>query len=342
MRVAIGNLHGATEEDLLFAKQLGVDGIVLNTPPFRGEASFGSGAVGGTYWVPKGGQVAESSWDMFELVQEKRRIEDYGLKLEALENVPIWHYDKAMLGLPGRDEQIENYQATIRAVGQAGIPILGYHWMPTRVWRTSKTTEIRGQARCSSFDFDLVADVPPMFGREFTEDEMWANYRYFIEAVLPVAEESGVTLALHPDDPPLPSLGGVARIFLQIEGFHKALEIGNSPNHGLDFCMGTWSEMGLDQMMEGLTEFATKGKIEYIHFRNIKGTVPKFRECFIDEGDVDLVSVLRELKRLDFMGFLIDDHVPRMIKDTVWGHRSRAYATGYIAGMTRAVLEMDG
>jgi mannonate dehydratase len=339
MRVAIGSLRGATEEDLLFAKQLGVEGIVLNTPPFRGEASFGSGALGGTYWVPEGVKATVNRWDTFELVQEKRRIEDFGLRLEALENVPIWFYDKAMLGLPGRDEQIENYRETIRAVGRAGIPILGYHWMPTRVWRTSKTTEIRGHARCSSFDMALVEDTPPLFGRVFGEEEMWDNYAYFIKAVLPVAEEAGVKLALHPDDPPVPSLGGVARILRNIEGFRRALEIGDSPNHGLDFCMGTWSEMGVERMMEGLNEFGERGKILFIHFRNIKGTVPKFRECFIDEGDVDLVAVLRCLKRMKFDGFLIDDHVPRMVNDSVWGHRSRAYATGYIAGLLRAVEE---
>ena len=342
MRVAIGSLRGATEEDLLFAKQLGVEGIVLNTPPFRGEASFGSGALGGTYWVPDGALAKVERWDTFELVQEKRRIEDYGLRLEALENVPIWFYDKAMLGLPGRDEQIENYCHTIRAIGQAEIPILGYHWMPTRVWRTSKTTEIRGHARCSSFDMALVEDVPPMFGREFSDDDMWANYRYFIEAVLPVAEEAGVTLALHPDDPPVLGLGGVARIFRNAEGFRRALAIGDSPNHALDFCMGTWSEMGVDTMMAALREFGERDKIRFIHFRNIKGTVPAFRECFLDEGDVDLVAVLRELKRMQFDGFLIDDHVPRMVNDSVWGHRSRAFATGYIAGLMRAVMETDG
>ena len=341
MRVAIGSLRGATEEDLLFAKQLGVEGIVLNTPPFTGEASFGSGALGGTYWVADGGSGSTSRWDTFELVQERRRIEDYGLRLEALENVPIWFYDKAMLGLPGRDEQIDNYRETIRAIGRAGIPILGYHWMPTRVWRTSKTTEIRGQARCSSFDLALVEDAPPMFGREYTDDDMWANYSYFIDAVLPVAEEAGVRLALHPDDPPVPSLGGVARIFRNIEGVRRALEIGDSPNHSLDFCMGTWSESGVDAMMAALREFGERGKIDFIHFRNIKGTVPKFRECFLVEGDVDLVAVLRELVRVKFDGFLIDDHVPRMVNDTVWGHRSRAYATGYIAGLIRAVTETD-
>lgn len=341
MRFVAGNFRDVTEEDLLFAKQLGVDGITVNTPPLRGQGNFGSGAIGQTYWL-RGDEPPPRKWDYFELLQLRQRIENYGLRLEAIENTPIWFYDKVMLGLEGRDEQIENYQHTIRALGMAGIPMLGYHWMPTRVWRTSKTTRIRGQARCSAFDANLVDGRYQMFGKEISEEEMWRNYAYFIQAVLPVAEEAGVRLALHPDDPPVPSLGGVARIFRNIDGFVRAMELGNSPNHGLDFCMGTWTEGGVSTMMQSLRLFAGQGKIFWVHFRNVVGTLPSFREGFIDEGEADLIAVLQALKEAKFDGFLIDDHVPTMVNDTEWGHRSRAYATGYIKGLIRAVHELGG
>ena len=339
MRFVIGNLREANEENLLFAKQLGASGITLNTPPMAGRGSFGSGPIGSTYWV-RGDEDAPKRWDFFELLQTRKRVEDHGLVLEAIENVPVWFYDKIMLGLPGRDEQIENYCATVRAVGKAGIPILGYHFMPTRVWRTSKTTKIRGNANCSAFDYDLVRDAPPMFDREYSEDDMWSNYEYFINAVLPVAEEAGVKLALHPDDPPVPSIGGVARVFRNLEGFKRAMEIGNSPNHGLDFCMGTWAESGVENMKAALEHFGSIDKIFYIHFRNVIGSVPKFRECFIDEGDVDTLSILVALKNMNFSGFLIDDHVPQVVNDTEWGHRSRAYATGYISALIHAAKQL--
>ncbi len=144
MRFVVGNLREANEENLMFAKQLGASGITLNTPPLAGRASFGSGPIGTTYWV-RGDEETPKRWDFFELLQVRQRIEDHGLVLEAIENVPIWFYDKIMLGLPGRDEQIENYCATIRALGQAGIPILGYHWMPTRACR--RVSPLKGAPR---------------------------------------------------------------------------------------------------------------------------------------------------------------------------------------------------
>src|SRR5438132_7188339 len=167
MRVVLGQFDQATEERLRFAKQLGVNGVLLNTPRLPGE----------------------KRWEYMDLVRLRGTVEDYGLCLEALENVPLKFYDRAMLGLAERDEQIANYQETIRNVGRAGIPILGYHWMPNSVWRTSATTLGRGGAHVTSFDLDLVRQAPLTHGREFPEDEMWQNYEIFMKAVLPVAEE---------------------------------------------------------------------------------------------------------------------------------------------------------
>jgi mannonate dehydratase len=262
------------------------------------------------------------------------------MRLEALENVPLKFYDQAMLGLSARDEQIENYQETIRNVGRAGIPILGYHWMPNSVWRTSRTTPARGGAQVTSFDLDLAQHAPLSHGRAFPEDEMWKNYEHFMKAVLPVAEEFDVKLALHPDDPPVESLGGVARLFRSFEGFRRGvLEVAPSPNHGLDFCMGCWSEMGKG-VIEPIEYFGSRGKIFYVHFRDVQGVVPKFQECFIGEGNVDVVDAMRALKNVGFTGFLIDDHVPHVVEDTDWGHRGRAHATGYMMGLLNAVNKL--
>jgi mannonate dehydratase len=324
MRVAVGQLRELTDETLTFARQLGVSGIQLNTPVIPGE----------------------ERWEVNDLAWLRRRSECYGLRLEAIENTPVSFYDKAMLGLPGRDEQIENYQATIRNMGQAGIPILGYHWMPNGVWRTLATTPGRGGALVSSFDLELVDTDHPLVwgvkehplaqGRTFTADEMWENYLYFIKAVLPVAEEAGVKLALHPDDPPLPSLGGIARLFYHFDGFKRALEAVPSPSSGLDFCMGCWSEMGID-VIDALRHFGECGKIFYVHFRDVQGWGPKFQECFLGEGNVDLVAAVRTLNEVGFTGFILDDHVPHLIDDTQWGHRGRAHAIGYITALLSAV-----
>jgi mannonate dehydratase len=314
MRVAVGQFSELSREQLSFARQLGAAGVQLNTPVLPGD----------------------KHWALNDLLWLRRRCESYGLRLEAIENTPISFYDKAMLGLPGRDEQIEHYQATIRNLGAAGIPILGYHWMPNGVWRTGWASPGRGGARVSSFDMSLVQGDVLTPGRVVTADEMWENYAYFMRAVVPVAEEAGVTLALHPDDPPVLSLGGVARLFYNFEGFKRAMEIAPSPNSGLDFCMGCWSEMG-PGVIEAIRYFGERGKIVYVHFRDVQGTVPCFQECFLGEGNVDVIAAMRALKEIGFTGFLLDDHVPHIVDDTDWGHRARAHALGYIQALINTV-----
>lgn len=318
MRLALGQFNELTDEKLLLAKQLGVEDIQLNTPRLPGE----------------------THWDFMDLLRLRTRCEDAGLRLIALENVPVRFYVKAMLGLPGRDEQIAHMATTIRNMGKAGIPILGYHWLPNGVWRTSTTTQIRGGARATSFDMALVEDAPLTHGRVYTAEEMWDNYTTYIQALLPVAEEAGVKLALHPDDPPVPSLGGVARIFGSFAGFKRAMEIGDSPNHGLDFCHGCWSEMGTD-VLAAIRYFGEREKILYVHFRDVQGTVPCFHECFINEGNMDMFAVMRTLKEVGFTGFLLTDHVPHIVEDTPWGHRSRAYAIGYIQALLDVIRKLD-
>jgi len=337
MRVAVGQFSELSEEMLRFAAQLGVSGVQLNTPRLPGE----------------------ERWEVADLRDLVAQCEPYGLALEALENVPLGFYDRAMLDLPGKDEQIANYQATIRAVGEAGIPILGYHFMPNGVWRTSRTTPGRGGTRVTSFDMAIVDEAHTsgqlaqtaeadrwtasqhILGadEEVHADQLWANYRDFMHAVLPVAKEAGVKLALHPDDPPVPSLGGVARLFGTVEGFKRAEEIaeetGAGEAWGLDLCLGCCSEMigGADNVYEMIEHFGPRGRILYVHFRDVQGTVPRFQECFLGEGNWDPATVLLALRRNGFTGFLLDDHVPHMDDDTPWGHRSRAQAIGYLQGL---------
>jgi mannonate dehydratase len=322
MRVAIGQFNELSHERLTFAAQIGASGVLLNTPVLPGERR----------------------WEIADLAWLRWRCEEYGLRLEALENVPTRFYDRAMLGLEGRDEQIADYQATIRHMGAAGIPILGYHWMPNGVWRTPDAKG-RGGAIVTAFDMaqidtgmlrNGVKAHPLAQGRIFSAEQIWDNYAYFLERVLPVAEEAGVTLALHPDDPPVPELGGIARLFYHFEGFKRAMETFDSPRHGLDFCMGCWSEMGPNPIA-AMRYFGARGKISYVHFRDVQGVVPTFQECFLGEGNVDVVAAMRALKEVGFSGFIIDDHVPHLVDDTDWGHRGRAHATGYIQALVAAV-----
>ncbi|MFH1008393.1 MAG: mannonate dehydratase [Candidatus Latescibacterota bacterium] len=314
MRLGLGQFDQVTDERLRFIKQLGVDDLVFNTPILPGD----------------------THWEFGDLLFLRMQCEDAGLRLYAIENVPVSFYDKVMLGLPGRDEQIAHMAATIGNMGRAGVFILGYHWMPNSVWRTSRSTPGRGGATGTSFDMELAKRAPLTHGREYTEEELWANYTYYMKAILPVAEEAGVRLALHPDDPPVPVLGGMPRLFRNFEGFKRAMEIGDSPMSGLDFCHGCWSEMGQDTI-EPIRYFGRRGQIVYVHFRDVLGTPENFRECFIDEGQCDMFEVMKTLKEVGFDGLMIPDHVPHMVADTDWDHRGRAYAIGYMTALLERV-----
>jgi len=339
MRVALGQLPEASEESLAFARQLGLSSVQFNTPRLPGEAR----------------------WEYEDLVALRERCEAAGLTLEAIENIPNRFYERAMLGLPGRDEEIENVRETIRNVGRAGIPILGYHFMPASVWRTSVAAPGRGGAVVTAYDHAIALDPGKAmdvhvarrdFGRDdpfvraahfdlgvvLDDDAMWSNYRYFMDAVVPVAEESDVKLALHPDDPPVPVLGGIARLFRSVANLRRATELVPSPNAGFDLCLGTVSEMGGEAaVLEAIETLGPAGRIFYVHLRDVKGTVPRFEECFIGEGNYDPLVVLRALRRAGFDGFILDDHVPRMVDDSDYMHRGRAHAIGYIQGLLQAM-----
>ena len=315
MRVALGQFSELTDDMIAFIKQLGATDFLLNHAKLPGD----------------------KQWEYEDLAALKERSDDAGLRLMALENVPGSFYNKAMLGQPGRDEQIEHVCNTIRNMGRAGIPILGYHFMPNGVWRTPEPAVLRGGATASRFNM-AEESRGLSHGRAYSKEEMWENYEHYLERILPAAEEAKVRLALHPDDPPVESLGGIARLFSSFEGFKRAMDTFDSPYHGLDFCMGCWSEMGShENVMRGIRYFGPQGKIIYIHFRDVQGQAGCFNECFIDEGQVDTFEVVKTLKEVGFDGFMIDDHVPHVVGDTGWGHRARAHCIGYMQALIQVI-----
>ena len=319
MRVGLGQFNVLTDEKLAFIKQVGADDFLMNTPQLPGD----------------------NHWEYADLAQLKSRAAAAELRLMCLENVPIHFYDKIMLGQGGRDEQLEHMATTVGNMGKAGIPILGYHWIPNHVWRDPVQETLRGGAAATRFTMAAHADAPLSHGREYTEEEMWDNYCWYLERILPVAEEAGVILALHPDDPPVPSLAGIARICRSFDHFARAMDTFDSPNHGLDFCMGCWSEMGgHDNVIRAIRHFGGQNKIIYIHFRDVVGPVEDFYETFIDCGQVDTVEVVKTLKEVGFTGFMITDHVPHIVDDTDWGHRGRAHCIGYMQALIQVANKL--
>lgn len=335
MRISLGHVDVYDDRVATFAHQLGLSSVQLHTPNLLpGENGY---------------------WSLEELRALRNRCEADGLAIDGLENVPLAHFWKVQRGLPGRDEQIDNYCTTIRNMGATGFDLLGYNFLPTFVWRTDMAAAGRGGARVTSFDLADIARGNALAGyrlapaepltEPISAEQMWANHAYFLDAVLPVAEAAGVRLALHPDDPPIDvPLGGAARIFTSPAALLAAREqAGNSPYWGLNFCIGTISERGgaaaVDEVIDTL---GAAGAIFYAHFRDVQGTVPAFRECFLGEGNLDPAHVIRRLHSVGFDGFIIDDHVPAMIGDAdTWMDispesycsRGRAHAIGYLQGV---------
>lgn len=273
-------------------------------------------------------------WDFKALLYAKESLNDAGLKLEVIEPAPP-HY-KIKLGLPGRDEEIEIFKQVLRNMAALDIPVLCYNFMPQSGWyRTSFAKKGRGGALVTAFDSKLMQAASQLTeaGTQ-TDIQIWDNYKYFMDKVLPVAEACKVKLALHPDDPPVPSLQGVSRIFRNVENFDKALELYPSDYNGITFCQGSFAAMNED-IPSLIRHFGRK--IFFVHFRDIRGNADAFEETFHDEGQTDMKACMRAYKEIGFDGVIRTDHAPVMAGESgenpayeMLGH---IFATGYLKGL---------
>jgi mannonate dehydratase len=315
MKLALG-MRAVNEENLQFAKQIGVTDLVIAGPDL---------AVEGDYY------------DYARTVQLITRIEAAGLRLAALQNMPHRWYQKIIYGLPGRDEQIENYIRSITNVGKAGVPILHYNFHAVRVWRTSRHTRGRGEALFTSYDHALMENAPLVGPKEIGDEELWANFEYFAGQIIPAAESVGLKMALHPDDPPVSPIAGAACLFRDVDSFQRVLDMVPSPSNGLLFCQGCFTEMVGEGVYDAIRHFGGQGKVFYVHFRNVVGSMPAFREAFIDNGDIDMLKAMKTWKEVGFDGPMIPDHLPHMKGDSDYQHRARAHAIGYMKALMQAV-----
>jgi len=161
---------------------------------------------------------------------------------------------------------------------------------------------------------------------------MWERYTWFLNEIIPVAETYGVKMVAHPDDPPIPEMRNSARLFYSISEYEKLLDVNKSSSNGFEFCMGTLQEMKDGNVLETLDKHSALGNIGYIHFRNVKGKVPNYREVFVDEGDLNMAEAIRILKKNDYQGILIPDHSPAMSCNAPW-HASMAFSLGYMKAL---------
>ena len=277
-------------------------------------------------------------WTVAEIQGAKKTCEEAGLILESM-LIPIKYYPQARLGLPGRDEEIDNACRTIRAVGEVGVPMMEWRFWPDFFWDDRVgyyESEGRGGAIFRAFDYDRVKKSPPFEGIGMvSEKEMWARFLYFARPIIEAAEKAQVRLSMHPNDPPVPVMRGVARIFHHPDNLRRFLQEVPSPASGLTFCQGTITEMGVN-VLEEIRFFGRLGKIFLVHFRAVHGKVPHYTEVFIDEGDVDMLAAMKTYQEVGYTGPMVSDHTPRIQGDTPWGHLGRAYSHGYLRALVHA------
>jgi mannonate dehydratase len=318
--IAVGRFD---EPSMRRVRQLGVNHVLMGGPP-----------------IP---------WQEQEIRGRMDKLKAAGL---TLGNMMIGGFPKTIYGKPGRDEEIENIRQSIRAAGRAGLPVVEYNFYAHRIVEGYYEEIGRAGAGLTAFDYAKVKDLPPLPTEgAHSLDEVWSNITYFLKAVIPVAEQAGVRMALHPNDPPAPISRGSGQIMGTLSGWKKLIEIVPSKSNGITFDCGVTREMGEDPV-EVCRYFGSRDRINHVHFRNVRVRKPyeSYTEVFIDEGMIDMFAVMKELVRNKYSRLIYPEH-PRAIDNDRdnpdfhpyypggGGYTGYAFNVGYARAMLQAALD---
>ena len=319
MELGLAYFAGKDPLKISIAKQMGVEHVVTS--------------------VRHVDKRVEDVYDYRNLLAMKKGFEDEGLKVSVIEG--IGGLNDAKLGLPGKDAAIERFFVLLKNLDRLNIRTVCYNWMPIIEWfRSSNALKTRGGALVTGFDLRDVENAPETEYGAFSEETMWANLEYFLKAAVPVAEQHGIRLALHPDDPPVSPLFGISRILTSADNLQRALDIYPNEYNGLTFCQGCVSTMGED-VVAAIHRFGGQKKIFFVHFRDIHGTKERFQEAFHDDGITDMVAAMKAYYDVGFDGIARPDHVPTMAGEDKaspsYGLMGNLFAVGYIRGLMESV-----
>lgn len=282
-------------------------------------------------------------WTEAGLKAKMDRLATHGL---TLFNQMFSGFPNAIYNRPGRDEDIDRVIESIKVAGRLGLPVMEYNFYAHRIVEGYYDAPGRGGSTYIAFDYERIKDLPPLPEEgAHTMDEMWANVTYFLRAVVPVAEEAGVRLALHPSDPPAPISRGSEQIMGSIEGWKRLVDIVPSPHNGITFDCGVTRELGGDPV-EVCRYFGDRDQINHMHYRNVITEIPgqKYTEVFLDEGEVDMFAVMQELVRQKYPRLIYPEHPPVIDADREHpfpgissnNYTGFAYTTGYARAMLQA------
>jgi mannonate dehydratase len=313
--------------------------------------------VSAVYDVPVG-----EPWPLASVLALKQRIEDAGLKFEVVESVPV--HEDIKLGLPSRERLIANYQQSIANCAAAGIRVICYNFMPVFDWtRTEMAHTLPDGSTTLSFDAELVSKIDPSQGialpgwdtsyapeelkslleayRGLTEEQLWDNLRYFLEAIIPVAEQHGVRMAMHPDDPPV-SIFGLPRIIKNRDDLMRLVRTVDSPANGITLCSGSLGADLCNNVESLVREFGAMGRIPFAHLRNVAvnedGSFHEsgHRSC---DGSLDMAAIVRAYHEVGFDGYARPDHGRMIWGETGkpgYGLYDRALGAVYLNGLWEA------
>jgi mannonate dehydratase len=325
LEVSGGLSAGGTDDiGMRHVKQLGVNDVLMGGPP-----------------IP---------WEESAIRAAMDRLKAGGL---TLGNMMIGGFPRAIYGQPGRDEEIEKVRQSIRAAGRAGLPVVEYNFYAHRLVEGYYEEIGRAGAGLTAFDYNRVKNLPPLPEEGVHSlDEMWSNVTYFLKAVVPVAEQAGVRLALHPNDPPAPESRGSGQIMGTVDGWKRLVAIVPSPSNGITFDCGVTREMGQDPV-EVCRYFGTRDCINHVHYRNVRVRVPyqQYTEVFLDEGQVDMFAVMRELVRQKYPRLIYPEHPRALDADRErpgfhpyypggGSYVGYAYNVGYARAMLQAAVSL--
>ena len=321
---------GLNKANLLYARQLGVSDIILHLPD---ESTLPSTSLG--YWTAD------------DLIRVKNYVGSFDLNLAAIENFPVFHWNDILLDGPKKSKQIELLKKSVANLGKAGISSMGYYFSLAGVWGRKYGSYARGGALSDAFSKDNNAGLnsplkeSEVWGTGYPsadsernigiveKEEMWRRLEYFLVNLVPVAEESNVRLAAHPDDPPIAVLRDTYRILTDPDDFDRLLNIYSSFYNGLEFCQGTISYMANGNIYDAIRKYSKNNNIVYVHLRNNSGRFPKYHETFLDDGDWDILKCLKLYKENGFEGVIAPDHTPEVNCGAPF-HAGFAHSIGFL------------
>lgn len=349
MRVGL-SLFGKTlnEDGARYAAQLGVHDVVLHFTDY-GRNGDNSRYLAGGVGPINGDCIDAPLWTYDHMRGCVDMLARHHIKPAALENISPNFWSDILLDGPEKSSQMASMKQLVRDAGRASIPVIGYNFSIAGVWGWQRKRVARGGATTAVFNLaEIPGDDPVPDGMvgnmryraalsnavaaEIGEEEFWQRLEWFLQQLVPVAEEANVRLAAHPDDPPVERLRRTPRLVNQPHKYDRLLDIALSSANALEFCLGSLQEMTTGDIYEATRHFARRGAIGYVHFRNVRGKVPHYEETFVDDGDIDMAEIVRVLRDENYDGVLVPDHVPDMDCPAPW-HAGNAYTIGYMKAL---------